>query len=224
MKEKRDCKIVQDLLPNYIEQLTNEETNQFINEHLLECDDCKNVYNNMKKELNTNKKPEIDSTKINYIKKYNKKLRIFEISTIVLLIVAISIFVYYTFLYREAYLNTANALIDTVTKYPNAFYATIEEIEDKDAIGEFGGLKTIKVKGLDINEKRYRDEFYFDIILDNIGENFKIEFNGEAIDVKKLKVGQTVAIYAYDAGGHLQDDKNYLSSVRKIIVLDNELQ
>ena len=28
MKEKRDCKIVQDLLPNYIENLTNEETNR----------------------------------------------------------------------------------------------------------------------------------------------------------------------------------------------------
>ena len=25
MKEKKDCKIVQDLLPNYIEDLTNEE-------------------------------------------------------------------------------------------------------------------------------------------------------------------------------------------------------
>lgn len=30
MKEKKDCKIVQDLLPNYIENLTNEETNKFI--------------------------------------------------------------------------------------------------------------------------------------------------------------------------------------------------
>ena len=29
MKEKRDCKIVQDLLPNYIEKLTNEESNIF---------------------------------------------------------------------------------------------------------------------------------------------------------------------------------------------------
>ena len=37
MKEKRDCKIVQDLLPNYIENLTNEETNHFIEEHLKEC-------------------------------------------------------------------------------------------------------------------------------------------------------------------------------------------
>ena len=30
MKENKECKIVQDLLPNYIEKLTNEETNKFI--------------------------------------------------------------------------------------------------------------------------------------------------------------------------------------------------
>ena len=51
MKEKRDCKIVQDLLPNYIENLTNEETNRFIEEHLKECPECQKVLENMKKEL-----------------------------------------------------------------------------------------------------------------------------------------------------------------------------
>ena len=30
MDKKRDCKIVQDLLPSYIEKLTNEETNKYI--------------------------------------------------------------------------------------------------------------------------------------------------------------------------------------------------
>ena len=34
MKEINECKIVQDLLPNYIENLTNEETNKYIEEHL----------------------------------------------------------------------------------------------------------------------------------------------------------------------------------------------
>ena len=41
MKENKECKIVQDLLPNYIEKLTNEETNKFIEEHLKNCEDCK---------------------------------------------------------------------------------------------------------------------------------------------------------------------------------------
>ena len=41
MKEIRNCKIVQDLLPNYIDGLTNEETNLFIENHLKECSVCK---------------------------------------------------------------------------------------------------------------------------------------------------------------------------------------
>lgn len=34
MKANNKCKIVQDLLPNYIEKLTSNETSEFINEHL----------------------------------------------------------------------------------------------------------------------------------------------------------------------------------------------
>ena len=49
---KKDCNIVQDLLPNYIERLTNEETNKFIEEHLKTCEDCKKIYDDMKESLN----------------------------------------------------------------------------------------------------------------------------------------------------------------------------
>ena len=51
MKEIRNCKIVQDLLPNYIDGLTNEETNVFIENHLKECSECKKTFENMKQEL-----------------------------------------------------------------------------------------------------------------------------------------------------------------------------
>ena len=49
MKEKKDCKIVQDLLPNYIERLTNNDTNKYIEEHLNECEECKNIFENIEK-------------------------------------------------------------------------------------------------------------------------------------------------------------------------------
>ena len=51
MKDRRNCKIIQDLLPNYIEGLTNQETNQFIEEHLNECNECKKMYTDMKQKL-----------------------------------------------------------------------------------------------------------------------------------------------------------------------------
>ena len=37
MENKEKCKIVQDLLPNYIDKLTSEETNSFVEKHLEEC-------------------------------------------------------------------------------------------------------------------------------------------------------------------------------------------
>ena len=82
MKEKRDCKIVQDLLPNYIEKLTNEETNQFVEEHLKQCEECKKMHENMKKELeiNTNQR---DKREVKYIKKFSNKLRILKMVLLV---------------------------------------------------------------------------------------------------------------------------------------------
>lgn len=83
MKE-RDCKIVQDLLPNYIEKLTNEETNKFVEEHLKNCKDCKEIYDNMKKEIKTDTKT-TEKKKVQFLKKYRNKLRVLEI--IILIIV-----------------------------------------------------------------------------------------------------------------------------------------
>ena len=90
MREFKDCKIVQDLLPNYIEKLTDEETNKYIESHLRECNECKDMYDNMKKEfeLNTNK---IDNREVKYIKKFSNKMKIMKF--ILLVIAAVFIFV-----------------------------------------------------------------------------------------------------------------------------------
>lgn len=84
MNEKRSCKIVQDLLPNYIEKLTNEESNNFIQEHLKECKECKRVFEDMQKDLSVDTK-ENEITKVNYIKKYNRKLKSLKIILLIIL-------------------------------------------------------------------------------------------------------------------------------------------
>ena len=86
MKGKKDCKIVQDLLPNYIEKLTNEETNSYIEEHINSCEDCKKVLDAMKKNIktDTNKTQEKE---VKFLKKYNRKLRI--LSSIIIAIIII---------------------------------------------------------------------------------------------------------------------------------------
>lgn len=90
MKEINECKIVQDLLPSYIENLTNEETNSFIEEHLKECKECKNMYENMKRDLKVNN-PKKEEREVNYIKKFNKKLKILRNILLIVLVLFIII-------------------------------------------------------------------------------------------------------------------------------------
>ncbi len=87
MKENKNCKIIQDLLPNYIEKLTNEETNHFIEEHLKECDECKKVLDNMKKELEVNNSKK-DDREVKYIKKYNSNLKFLRNVLLLIIILA----------------------------------------------------------------------------------------------------------------------------------------
>lgn len=81
----KNCKIVQDLLPNYIEKLTNSETNEFIESHLNECAECKNMLDNMKKELDlsTTKR---DKREVKYIKKFSNKLKILKLVLLVIVL------------------------------------------------------------------------------------------------------------------------------------------
>lgn len=50
-QNNRDCKIVQDLLPNYIENLTDEVTNEYIEEHIATCAECAQMLKNMNGDL-----------------------------------------------------------------------------------------------------------------------------------------------------------------------------
>ena len=73
MENKDKCKIVQDLLPNYIDKLTSEETNSFVKKHLEECNECHEIIENMKKDFEKEKK-EINKKTIKYAKKINNKI------------------------------------------------------------------------------------------------------------------------------------------------------
>ena len=90
MKESKDCKIIQDLLPNYIEKLTTEETNNYIEEHFKICENCKNMYEKMKNEIQLeNKKTgkKISKREVNFFKKYKNKLRVLRIIILIIVLV-----------------------------------------------------------------------------------------------------------------------------------------
>ena len=82
----KDCKIVQDLLPTYIENLTSKETNEYIKNHLKECKDCKKVLENMQNDLKVEKKQQCDA-ETNYMKKFNKRFKILICIILVIFII-----------------------------------------------------------------------------------------------------------------------------------------
>lgn len=74
MENKEKCKIVQDLLPNYIDKLTSEETNYFVEKHLEECKECNEIIENMKKDFEK-ERCEFNKKTIKYAKKYKRKVK-----------------------------------------------------------------------------------------------------------------------------------------------------
>lgn len=89
---KNDCKIVRDLFPNYVEGLINNETKEFVEKHIAECKECKEILTTLQEEKaqKTEQIEKEDDFEINYLKKYNRKLKILEgivISIIILILI-----------------------------------------------------------------------------------------------------------------------------------------
>ena len=54
MENNKECSLIKDLFPIYIDNLTTNETNEFINNHFSKCNKCLNEYNNVLKKLQDN--------------------------------------------------------------------------------------------------------------------------------------------------------------------------
>lgn len=57
--KKIDCEIIMDLLPNYVEKLTSDYTNQAVEEHLEACAQCRKAYERMTEDMQPSSKEKI---------------------------------------------------------------------------------------------------------------------------------------------------------------------
>lgn len=173
MKEKRDCKIVQDLLPNYIENLTNEKTNQYIEEHFKECEDCKQILENMKKDIPVNK-ADRDNREVKYIKKFRKKMTVLKLIILIIVIIFIALTLRKVFIIsdlsnRAENIRNSKNWRSTTYSYDIGEYTTIElsQLDDQykvktTKITEEGKETTMMFakKSEDENSERYRVNTY----------------------------------------------------------------
>lgn len=89
MRKNNECKIIQDLLPSYIDKVTDEVTNQFVEKHLSECEVCKKILKNMNEEVVLDKVNEIKE--INYLKKVKRRNQLMIGGFLVIMIIMIGI-------------------------------------------------------------------------------------------------------------------------------------
>ncbi len=72
MKFELPCAVVRDLLPSYVENLTEAETTALLRCHLDQCRDCRSHYEAM---VEGTKIPQADSKEVDYLKTVRKKHR-----------------------------------------------------------------------------------------------------------------------------------------------------
>ena len=99
MDNKTKCEIVKDLAIPYKENLINEGSKRFVEEHLLTCDNCKKYYEDINSDILDNNKTEKnnDDIVINGLKKVHRRLNILKMSLTLILVIIVtllSIFVY----------------------------------------------------------------------------------------------------------------------------------
>lgn len=101
MNNTNICKIVQDLLPNYIEQLTTSETNLFIEDHLKDCPECKSLYNTMIDGETIHKTH--NQVSIKFMKKYRNILYSTLVSCIIFIAISTIPMTIATIFYKNSY-------------------------------------------------------------------------------------------------------------------------
>lgn len=136
---KKICNIILDLLPEYIEDDVTDDTREFIEEHIKNCSNCKDILENMKTDIIEEQDKLKNDMKIEVekIKKVNRNLKVHKIilvisSIIVLVITAI-------LLGKEIY-----------NRFNKTLYYKIQEVyEENIRLDNYYITKTINVKSYD---------------------------------------------------------------------------
>lgn len=77
----KNCEVIQDLLPLYIDNVCSDESRRVVAEHLESCDSCKKLYEDMRNPVKQDlSEPELDSRQA--FKEMNRKWRIKKISIV----------------------------------------------------------------------------------------------------------------------------------------------
>lgn len=123
---KINCNIIKDLLPSYIDDISSKETTQLVEEHLIECENCKKILDEMKKEIRISSVDEKMAIKTFFKKIYKKRIVAIILSiTITLFLV---IFVGFVFNKKDFIMQYEEDLISVEEIEKGKFIANVNTI------------------------------------------------------------------------------------------------
>lgn len=189
MEKKKECRIIEDLLPNYIEGLTNEVTNKFVEEHLEECASCQNEKQKMTEKIET-KVVHNQQIEIDYMKKYRRKINVLK--SIIGIIVIVEL-IFLGDLCRKFFI--INKFKNQMAQgNPENYYARLINNDDDSFIESWTkGEKSLNKRKLENREQiMYSDLNEAWLIINDKEENV-------AIKIDKEKIGSTAIGICYDA-------------------------
>lgn len=132
MTKEIGCSIVQDLLPNYIEKLTSEETNQVLRVHLNTCIECEKAHEEMMSEIRImDKAPKAE---LNFLKKVRKtRLLAAVISIVLTLILSYAVYAM-EFEYSLDKADLSNAVTEYIAPFDEPIEAYVLETRVVDGV------------------------------------------------------------------------------------------
>jgi hypothetical protein len=158
MNDGLTCSIVQDLLPNYIEKLTSDETNHVIEHHLSTCMTCKEAYEHMTSDIDVKKAPTIE---LKFLKKV-KKTRILA----AVLTIALALFsAYFIYTSEYKYTNDKSSLAVAITDFTSPFKSAVDAyvLETKEIdgvlISSFKDRTKSNVNGVAVLKKGFNQRY-----------------------------------------------------------------
>ena len=228
--KKKDCNLVIDLLPSYIDKLTSDESNKFVEKHLAECEECQQIYKNMLSQFHS-KDCSNETKQIDFFKKIKNKINFLQAIIIIIVLVFMAVFLKKNIIINNIenkagkinYNNYSKVMIESTEKYilKTEYYQndnnflTISTKLNTDGITKtisynFNGKSEIKIfeNGVEDNninnknvEKDVQYQFLNKSILGNIGLS--------------LKPGSIKSIKLYNNNCYLLDIDNYLNFIDK---------
>ena len=113
-----ECKIIEDLLPSYIDDLCNEESKELVEQHLSSCEHCRLLYEEMKQAY-------VPEYSIEEIKPFKKITRVWHIIVGVLVVIIVILLLFSQPVQR---LLAEAMLYHHLSKIPNADQYKVTEI------------------------------------------------------------------------------------------------